>query len=350
MKQKTAVQISHSAASEIGSKMCKRMEAADFPPRTKQVKFCSSFSQHESQCCDEVSQELCRRSVGLKPRVCDFEVCGAAFSTSSRLVRHKRTHTGEKPYVCDVEGCGAAFSMSHTLVKHKRTHTGEKPYVCDVEGCGAAFSDSGNFVKHRKSQHVRCQSEACLTYKDPTLRGPGTYGAAGKRLCFTCLAVLHPERTTSQVRREQHIVAEIKRLMPELEAEALHTVWDCPVPGGCSLKRPDLIFLLPRLYVQVEVDEYGHPDATCWDEDTRLEIIAADAGTPGVVLRINPDAAPLLRKRKRKDGEVVWDCTDEFEPCLRRAAQFLRQMLAKPPKEGICRVFLDGDKEPRAER
>lgn len=87
-----------------------------------------------------------------------------------------------------------------------------------------------------------------------------------------------------------------------------------------------------------------------WSEATRLEIIAADAGTPGVVLRINPDAAPLRRKRKRKDGEVVWDCTDEFEPCLRRAARFLRQMLVTPPAEGILRFFLDGDKEPRAER
>jgi hypothetical protein len=185
---------------------------------------------------------------------------------------------------------------------------------------------------------------------DQSERAPGTYGFEGKRYCFNCLAALHPERVTAQVRREQHVVAEIKRLLPELEAAALHTQWDCPVPGGCSLKRPDLIFMLPDIYVQIEVDEYGHCDTPCWDEDTRLEIIAADVGTPGVVLRINPDAAPLLRRRKRKDGEVVWDATAAFGPCMRRAAEFLRRTLAGPATDGIRRFFLDGDEGPREER
>jgi hypothetical protein len=68
-------------------------------------------------------------------------------------------------------------------------------------------------------------------------------------------------------------------------------------PPFCSTKG-----MLPDVYIQIEVDEHGHVDTPCWDENTRLEIIAADVGTPGVVLRINADAAPLLRRRKRKDG------------------------------------------------
>ena len=291
-----------------------------------------------------------RTHTGEKPYACDFEGCEAAFGSSSTLTVHKRTHTGEKPYACDFEGCEAAFGESGQLTKHKRTHTGEKPYACDFEGCEAAFGESGKLTKHKRSQHTRCESEACAWYEDISLRGPGTYGFEGKRYCFPCMAVLHPERVTTQVRREHHIVAEIKRLMPELEAGAFHTVWDCPIPGGCSLKRPDLIFILPHVYVQIEVDEYGHPNDSCWDEDTRLEIIAADVGTPGIVLRINPDKEPLLKKRKRKDGELVWECTQAFEPCMERAAEFLRKMLHSPPADGIQRFFISGDEEPYFER
>jgi hypothetical protein len=63
-----------------------------------------------------------------------------------------------------------------------------------------------------------------------------------------------------------------------------------------------------------------------------------------------PDAAPLLRRRKRKDGEVVWDATEAFGPCMQRAADFLRRTLAGPAADGIRRFFLDGDEEPREER
>ena len=230
-----------------------------------------------------------------------------------------------------------------------RIHTGEKPNVCDFEGCSAAFADNRNLATHKGVWHVRCESEACAVY-DLTKRGPGTLKFEGKRWCFTCLAAAHPERVTAQVRREHHVVAELKRLLPEVEEAALLTQWDCPVPGGCSLKRPDLIFVFPDVYVQIEVDEDGHQNVPCWDEDTRLEVIAADVGVPGVVLRINPDAAPLLKKRKRKDGEIVWLATEAFEPCMLRAANFLRCMLAEPPMEGIRRFFLDGDEEPREER
>ena len=63
------------------------------------------------------------------------------------------------------------------------------------------------------------------------------------------------------------------------------------MPGGCTLKRPDMLFRLEDRFVQVEVDEEGHEDRSCADEDSRLELIAADVGLPGLVLRLNPDGA-----------------------------------------------------------
>ncbi|OLP88080.1 hypothetical protein AK812_SmicGene30603 [Symbiodinium microadriaticum] len=52
-----------------------------------------------------------------------------------------------------------------------------------------------------------------------------------------------------------------------------------------------MLFRLEDRFVQIEVDEEGHEDRSCADEDSRLELIAADVGLPGLVLRLNPDGA-----------------------------------------------------------
>ena len=103
-------------------------------------------------------------------------------------------------------------------------------------------------------------------------------------------------RMKTQVRREQLVLSEILRLAPELEEHSMQWLWDCRLPGGCSLKRPDLFFEFPDRYLQVEIDEHGRERLACWDEDSRLEVIAADVGKPGFVLRINPDREPLMRR------------------------------------------------------
>ena len=94
------------------------------------------------------------------------------------------------------------------------------------------------------------------------------------------------------------MLAELQRRLPWLGERATQLIWDCPVPGGCTLKRPDMLYRLEDRFVQVEVDEEGHEDLSCADEDSRLELIAADVGLPGLVLRLNQRRALLLRGRR----------------------------------------------------
>jgi len=101
------------------------------------------------------------------------------------------------------------------------------------------------------------------------------------------------------------------------------------LPGGCTLKRPDILFVFCDLnfYLQIEVDENGHEGYDCADEDSRLELIAADLDMPGVVLRIDPDEAPLLKRRKMRDGETAWGATPAFSGVMFEIETFIRQLL-----------------------
>ena len=181
----------------------------------------------------------------------------------------------------------------------------------------------------------RCESEACRD-----IQNPGNFKVDGMSLCWGCFTALHPDKAKSKVRREQVILAELERLVPELNS-AFSLLWDCRVPGGCSLKKPDYLARFPDRYLQVEVDEDGHEDYNCYDEDARLEIISADVGMPGLVLRLDPDETPCFKRRRASNGEPIW-CAAEpaFGHMMQRAADRVRAYLASPAPDGLVREYI----------
>ena len=136
------------------------------------------------------------------------------------------------------------------------------------------------------------------------------------------------------------MIAELERLVPELFS--FRSVWDCPVPGGCSMKRPDKLYVLNDRYIQIEVDEFGHSGYNCFDEDTRLEIIAVDVGLPGSVVRIDPDSLPCFRRKRLSNGEFVEQCIEAtFTTLAKRAAMATRDAMIGPVPGGVNIVFVD---------
>jgi hypothetical protein len=161
-------------------------------------------------------------------------------------------------------------------------------------------------------------------------------------VCWGCFVALEPDKARVKVRTEHYVVDELNRRMPDLMRRARSATWDCTAPGGCSLKRADLLYIFDNQYVQVEVDERGHASYPCCDEDTRLEIIAADVGRLGMILRLNPDEA--FGPKRLSNGETAIKVRDRaaLDALMDEACQAINTYLSVPPPPTLVRVYLPG--------
>jgi hypothetical protein len=101
-----------------------------------------------------------------------------------------------------------------------------------------------------------------------------------------------------------------------------------------------MLFIIDDRYVQIEVDEDGHTENACGDEDARLEIIAADVGLPGLVLRVNPDEPPCFGKKRLVNGETVVRVVDNkaFDDLMTAACEAIQTYLSGPPPPTLVRL------------
>jgi hypothetical protein len=145
------------------------------------------------------------------------------------------------------------------------------------------------------------------------------------------------------------VLAELERRCPDIFERANRCTWDCPVEGGCSLKRPDLLLDFGLWMVDVEVDEQYHEDRRCWDEESRLNVIAADVQVPLAVLRLKVDNPPCFGLKRMRNGEPVLHARPPFNQLMDRAEEWLRGTVERfggpippPPVPFLAEATLDG--------
>jgi hypothetical protein len=210
---------------------------------------------------------------------------------------------------------------------------------CKQADCSTSAVTGFDYCTRHGGGH-RCQTEACSIYD---VRPAAYYRSGSLRVCWGCFAVLEPDRARVKLRSEQYVVDELIRRMPELLGKARHAAWDCKVPGGCSLKRPDLLYVFDDRYVQIEIDERGHCSYDCCEEDARLEIIAADVGLPGKVFRLNIDSPKCFGTKRLSNGEQVVQINDRtaFDALMDETCHSVDMYLSNtPPPPTVVRVNL----------
>jgi hypothetical protein len=98
----------------------------------------------------------------------------------------------------------------------------------------------------------------------------------------------------------------------------------------------------------VEVDEKYHGDLSCWDEESRLNVIAADVQVPLAVLRLKVDDPPCFGSKRLSNGEPVLYARPPFHQLMDRAERWLRGTVARfgpipPPVPFLAEATLDGE-------
>lgn len=89
-------------------------------------------------------------STYVKKFICPFEFCNKAYTKTSKLADHERSHTGIRPFCCSEPACGKSFLRKSHLQAHARSHLpkGERPYACTAIHCDKRFSTNQHLRQH----------------------------------------------------------------------------------------------------------------------------------------------------------------------------------------------------------
>jgi hypothetical protein len=133
------------------------------------------------------------------------------------------------------------------------------------------------------------------------------------------------------------VLSAIRLLLPALEE--YFVLADCPIPGGCSRFRHDMLFLSPTFAFAIELDEHGNKHE---DYRGRLRALQKDHGRQAsLVLRSSPNnpLRPML-KRAGGTGFEGYSTTPQFDGCMTTGCDYISKNVlahvdAFPPR---CRT------------
>jgi hypothetical protein len=219
---------------------------------------------------------------------------------------------------CKTEGCtkSAARASDH----HCIAHGGGKR--CKTTGCTkSAVRATGHCKGHgggKRCSRLDVHVEGSIDWPPPTVY----LMAPAEGLCFGCHRNEHPEKHPWKARREHLMIAELHRLLPELEP--LVVVQDCPVPGACSLLRPDLFYDVGRAWLALECDEGGLAHR---ETHGKYETFYRSLGErPILLVRVNSD--PMFHRQFIHGVGTSYQGNERFGPMMEQVAQETSRLLA----------------------
>jgi hypothetical protein len=230
-----------------------------------------------------------------------------------------------KKFECDK--CHSKYDYENTLKRHYKTCQG-------VAKISNNYKVNYNLCEHNTSKRSckkcgtgLCQSEACSVYEN--IDKPfAAYTHEGLKLCINCYNhIALGGKQKKMVRKEQFVLAELQRQLPELES--FFVLWDCPIEGGCSNKRPDMLydFGIGSLVIEIDEDAHKAEDPSC-REKRMCQIYEDLAERPIIFIRFNPDKYENRSKMFRmtpKSGQLKCNET-EFEYRMEKLVEEVKKV------------------------
>jgi hypothetical protein len=280
--------------------------------------------------------------------------------------RDKKTMFDVTSKLCEEEECPtrASFGTEGGLPTHCVDHK-----TLDMVNVVSARCSGDECLKSPKFGTVWRKPTHCFTHKDAAMedvvhercsrvdvhngdvfRANFVNPDTGDPLCTFCHHTMFPGSGKTKIRQEESLIEGLRQRLPELEEYMVAR--DCKIPGGCSLKRPDILYLFDSttkspFAFAIECDERGKQHEDCIK---RLQLLVRDHGhQAALVLRINPNGRKeekMLKQFGMDDKTKYYAPTGHFDKLMDQVEAFIQcnvmDVLAKGVVPQPCLDVEDG--------
>jgi len=260
-----------------------------------------------------------------------------------RREMHKCEHGRQRSRCKD---CGGSSICEHDRERSKCKDCGGSS-ICEhgrirsrCKDCGGSSICEHGRIRSRCitcTPKRACQNCLCV-YVAPNYRF--------KPYCFTCYCVLNPgvDIPRKYMLKEHHL----RNSLIEEFKDTVKMIFDKPVEGGCSNKRPDILIDNITHSIVIECDENQHKNYSC-ENKREMELFKDLGDRPLVMIRLNPDSY-IDRGGRKVPGCFTVTKTSGFKPDKkeweRRLIEVINRIkyyMSKIPEKELTHYYLFHD-------
>jgi hypothetical protein len=271
--------------------------------------------------------------VGVTWHHCDVDRCQAKFKNKGDLnvhknEKHKLSIAWHYCTICDQKFKNSKILKTHEDISHGLNITWEH---CSVEGCDSKFKTKSDLRRHMANVHDIGDHpcELCICNKNFQIEWVDQHGNELK-ICRACF-----NKATGASSRIEKQMSDFLDQIPEIEPFLVGSDTSFRSMGGCSLKRPDKLYISSDLVLWIECDEnqhkYTNGNYSC-DEKRIMDAFDEFINKKLVVIRWNPDKY------------VIPDDVDEDKKTkkerLRQLKRLIIDILDDPPAEPVYIYYM----------
>jgi len=216
------------------------------------------------------------------------EICGEGFKQAGKVKTHKQNiHDIDVIWhYCEICGDGTRFKEAGNLKQHKQNihDIDVKWHKCDI--CSYECKQANNLKTHKKFVHDIGDNECAFCIENRYSKIKYTDHCGTHEICSKCFYKVTGKSSRIEIIWSDYLDDKLGTNALVVSDKNLKSI------GGCTLYRPDKLYLFKNSVELAECDEHQHSSMNYQCEDTRISDIYNEEGICGkfmYVIRFNPD-------------------------------------------------------------